>query len=183
MVEDKNSVLAEALRARQVELHRSSVPVAVGAAAFTAATLATMLWGSVAPAALVSWLVALLLAFGLRFGILIWHRTAAPATAVDAVWLGRYRFAFFVHGVVWGLASMLPMAAGDPSQKAILVFVLVAVSVSGALFAASDLTAGLLFGLPVLLLLSFELLSQAESWAAREWGEQPRRGYPAFTDR
>ena len=28
-----------------------------------------------------------------------------------------------------------------------------------------------------------ELLSQAESWAAREWGEQPRRGYPAFTDR
>jgi len=162
MVEDKDSMWEGALRAKQVELHRSSIPIAIGAAAVTAALMATMLWGPVTPLVLTYWLAALLLAFALRVGTLAWHRKTSSAPAPDRVWLLRYRITLFVHGVVWGLASMLPLAPGNAVQQAILVFVLVGVAVGGALFAAADLAGALLFGLPVLLLLSSQLLSRAD---------------------
>lgn len=162
MVEDKRSVLEDAVRVRQVELHCANVPTAVVAAMATAGLLTAILWGSVATPALGHWLLALLLAFSVRVGVLLWHRQAPPATADGAVWLTRYRFALFVHGVVWGLAGWLPLSPGDPAHKAILVLVLLGVSASGTFYAASDLKAGLLFGLPVMLMLSLRLFRQAD---------------------
>ena len=162
MVQDKHSMWAQALRARQIELHRSTLPMAIGGASTTAALLLAMQWSAVPAGPLLAWVVALLLAFGARIGTRIWHGRAAPGHAADRVWLARYRVGFFVHGLVWGAASMLPLAPGDAVHLSIMVVVLVGISVSGMSLAATDLTAGFLFGAPVLALLSLRLFTQSE---------------------
>ena len=160
MVDDRVSNLTEALRARQVELHRSNTPVAVGGAFGTALLMLAMLWHHVPPADLRIWSCALFAALLLRLAT--WARHRVSTVTDSARWLRRYRAGFLVHGLVWGVAALFPLPAQDTLYVSVLVIVLVGISISGVSLATVDPLAGALFGTPVLGMLSLRLFVRAD---------------------
>ena len=161
MVEDRVSNLTEALRARQVELHRSNTPVAVGGAFGTAILMLVMLWHHVPARDLRLWSAGLMVALLLRLATWAWHRASSGGSS--AQWLLRYRAGFLVHGLVWGAAALFPMPTEDAVYLAVLVIVLVGISISGVSLATVDPLAGALFGTPVLAMLSLRLFVRADA--------------------
>lgn len=126
-----------------------------------ALVLAAVLWNSAPRQALIGWLATVALVLGFR-GWLGWAQRHAPAEPEAAPrWLRRFRIGHAVHGLVWGLASLLLFPQDDLARQ-MLMGLMLTVIVAGALnFAAFDLKAGLLFAVPTLMPLVVRLAAAA----------------------
>jgi PAS domain S-box-containing protein len=154
---------AEELRVQQLRSHRVNLPWAVGGAAVTALFLATMQSPVVASTVLWPWLAVLAAVLGLRLATGYFQRRNGAAAAAQPDWLLLYRVGFALHGLVWGLASLMPLPAGAALHVAVLVVVLVGVAATSFTLSAFDLVAALLFGVPVLGLLCVRLLVEGDA--------------------
>ena len=154
---------AEELRAQQLRSHRVNLPWAAGGSAVTALFLATMQSPVVASTVLWSWLAALAVVLGLRLATGYFQQRMDPGAAAPPDWLLLYRIGFLLNGIVWGLASAMPLPAEAALHAAILIVVLVGVAAASFTLTAFDLVAALLFGVPVLGLLSLRLLVEGDA--------------------
>jgi PAS domain S-box-containing protein len=154
---------AEELRAQQLRSHRVNLPWAAGGSAVTALFLAAMQSPVVAPTVLWSWLGGLGVVLGLRLATGYFQRRSGFGAATQPDWLLLYRIGFLLHGLVWGLASVMPLPAGDALHAAVLIVVLVGVAATSFTLTAFDLVAALLFGVPVLGLLGLRLLAEGDA--------------------
>ena len=134
----------------RLRLHVAAMPGALAISLLAGAVLLLLVWQETAVPLLAGWALALLAALALRLLVGRGLRRAGDA-ADPALWLGRYRASYFVHGLVWAVPALLmgrPTAAG---QVDLMALGLVAV-IGGALAAAAfDRRAALLFALPILL--------------------------------
>ena len=64
---------------------------------------------------------------------------------------------YLAHGLVWGVAAMLPLPPGDDLSLAMLIIVLIGVSASTFTMTAFDVVAAVSFGTPALGLLIGQL--------------------------
>jgi PAS domain S-box-containing protein len=104
------------------------------------------------------WLLALVLAIGLRLLVQSRHRRDAQAAQDWPRWLWRYRAAIGLHGVVWGASVWLPVSLSDPEQQDVLLLMLTGLAVGAMTLTLFDLKAALLFALPCTLPLTLCLL-------------------------
>jgi PAS domain S-box-containing protein len=162
VLNDESPDVAQALVARQVQTHRTNVPMAHLGSAFAASMLIAMLWGAVPPKALLAWALLLILVIGGRTLSVRMQPRDVDDAAMNRAWLRRIRGGFLAHGIAWGFASVLPLPAGDMLHLAIVIVVLAGVTASAFTLTAFDPTAALLFGVPALGLLSARLFAQAE---------------------
>ena len=154
---------ADELRAQQLRSHRVNLPWAVGGSAVAAVFLASMESQVVASSVLWAWLGVLAVGLGLRLATGHYHRRSGAGVAAQSRWLLQYRIGFLVHGIVWGLAGAMPLPAGDTLHAAILIIVLVGVAATSFTLTAHDLAAALLFGVPVLGMLSVRMFAQGDA--------------------
>ena len=154
---------AEELRAQQLRTHRVNLPWAVGGSAVTALFLATLQSPVVASTVLWSWLAVLGAVLGLRLATGYFQQRMGAGAATQPDWLLLYRIGFLLHGMVWGLASVMPLPAGDALHAAVLIVVLVIVAGTSFTLTAFDLVAALLFGIPVLGMLGVRLLVEGDA--------------------
>ena len=157
------SVSADELRAQQLRSHRGNLPWAAGGSAVTALFLAAMQSPVVASTLLWAWLGVVAAVLGLRLATGHGHARSGVDAAAQRRWLLRYRIGFLVHGMVWGLAGAMPLPAGDALHAAVLIVVLVGVAATSFTLTAYDLVAALLFGVPVLGVLSLRLFAQGDA--------------------
>ncbi len=162
-VQDDREAIASALRAQQVRTHFTNLPSAIGGAVFAAALFFVMEREVVPEAALWAWLGLLALVLVARAVTALLFSRAAPEPAAYPRWLWAYRLGIFVHGVVWGLTSFLPIPADDSLHQAVRIIVLAGVTASSFTMTAFDLPAALAFGAPVFGLLSVQLFGQTDS--------------------
>ena len=154
---------AEELRAQQLRTHRVNLPWAVGGSAVTALFLATLQSPVLASTVLWSWLAVLGAVLGLRLATGYFQQRMGAGAATQPDWLLLYRIGFLLHGMVWGLASVMPLPAGDALHAAVLIVVLVIVAGTSFTLTAFDLVAALLFGIPVLGMLGARLLVEGDA--------------------
>ncbi len=154
---------ADELQAQQLRSHRVNLPWAVGGSAVAAVFLASMESQVVASSVLWAWLGVLAVGLGLRLATGHYHRRSGAGVAAQSRWLLQYRIGFLVHGIVWGLAGAMPLPAGDTLHAAILIIVLVGVAATSFTLTAHDLAAALLFGVPVLGMLSVRMFAQGDA--------------------
>ena len=160
---DRHSTIAKALLVRKVMMHRINLlPAGVGSIS-AAVVLVAMLWRGVDHVALLAWLG--LLAAVLLVRMLFLRMPAAPPEewAANRSWLLRCRFGFLAHGVAWGLCNALPMNSGDALHLAILMVVIAGVMASSFALTSFDLTAALLFVVPLSVMLSVRLFTESDS--------------------
>jgi len=160
MPQQDQHAIAGALRAQQVDMHFGNMPWAVGGSFTTALIFVAMLHGAVANSLLLSWLGLVSLVLLMRASIGLRQRRAAPGSVPVHRWLLRYRLGYAVHGLAWGLAGLLPLPPGDSLHLAVLIIVLACLTASSFALTAYDLVAAIVFGIPVLGLLSARLLVQ-----------------------
>jgi PAS domain S-box-containing protein len=151
------------LRAQQLRSHRVNLPWAVGGSALTALFLAGMQWPVVATSALLAWLSLVAAVLCLRLATGHRHRRSGADSLARPDWLLLYRLGFLAHGLVWGLASVMPLPTGDALHEAVLIVVLIGVAATSFTLTAFDLAAALLFGVPVLGLLGIRLFAQGDA--------------------
>lgn len=153
--------------AQPVAAHRANLPWANAGSVFAACLFVVTQWRAVVANALLSWLALLAV-------VLVLHTllsSVAPKVEGEVplrrAWLWRFRVAFLLRGLAWGLTSLLLQQSGDPLHRAVLVVVLCGVTASAFVLSAFDLTAVLCFGVPVLGMLSLRLFGQPEPtlWA------------------
>ncbi|MDP3823749.1 MAG: PAS domain S-box protein [Burkholderiales bacterium] len=157
------AVIKAAQCAQQLQTHRANLPWAVGGSALAALFLTGMQWGTVATTLLLGWLSLLAVLLGLRLVTRMQDPQAALDAAASAVWLRRYRAGFLGHGLVWALASAMPLPAGESLHLAVLIVVLASVTAINFTLTSYDLVAALLFGVPVLGALGVRLVSQGDA--------------------
>lgn len=160
---EQREAVAEALLAQQVATHRANTRYAVGGSGITALLLMAMEWRAVPATVLLAWLGGVVMVLGLRLIVGVAHRRAAPDPTSNRAWLRRYRVGFLAHGIIWGLASVMPLPSGDGLHLAILIVVLVSMTASNFTLTAFDLPSALFFGVPVLGLLSARLVAQGDA--------------------
>ena len=158
----EDPAIADALRAQQVDMHCSNAPWAVGGSFITALIFVALMHGGVGNAVLLPWLGLVSTVLALRGGIGLWQRRVPPGSATSAQWLLRYRLGYAAHGLVWGLAGLLPLAPGDGLHLSVLIIVLACLTASSFALTAYDLVAAVSFGVPVLGMLAARLLTQHE---------------------
>ena len=143
--------LAGPMQCSQARLHAASWPRSLALSALVAGSLVLVLGGGPPAGRVVVWLLALAAALGLR-GALGWrHRRAGLPDSEAASWLRRHRAAFVVHGLAWGLASvMFAGLLGNP-QLEMMGFVLTAITAASLVITAFDLLAAVGFGVPAML--------------------------------
>jgi PAS domain S-box-containing protein len=160
--EAEPAAIAEALRAQQVHTHIKNLPSAAGGAIF-AATLFFVMERDVVPMnMLLAWCGALVVVWLLRAGTAVAFWRAAPDPSSYRRWLLLFRLGVVLHGIVWGLASAVPIPGDDPLHQAVRIVVLAGVTASSFTMTAFDLPAALGFSVPVSGLLSLQLFSQAD---------------------
>jgi PAS domain S-box-containing protein len=154
--------VAAALLSEQLKTHLTSLPWSIGGSVTAAVLFAAMMWSVVPRTLLAGWLGCMLAVIALRLAAAWFHRRAAPSPATDRAWVLSYRVGFLLPGILWGLASMLPVADGHPAHRAVGLIVLASLSASVFTMSAFDLVAALCFSVPALGLLSAHLLSQPD---------------------
>jgi PAS domain S-box-containing protein len=158
---DRGSI-AVALLAQQVSAHRDNTRYAIAGSSFSALFLVGLEWSAAPHGLLLGWLAALAMVLGLRLHTGLVKRHEPPEPRADAAWLKRHRAGLLAHGVVWAAAGALPLPQGDVVHLAVLIVMLAGVTVSSFTMTAFDLRSALLFGAPVLGLLSVRLLAHHE---------------------
>ena len=154
---------ADELRAQQLRSHHVNLPWAVGGSVVAAVFLASMESQVVASSVLWAWLGVLAVGLGLRVATGHYHGRSGVGVAAQSRWLLKYRIGFLVHGIVWGLASAMPLPADDTLHTAVLIIVMVGVAATSFTLTAHDLAAALLFGVPVLGMLSVRMFAQGDA--------------------
>ena len=155
--------VAPALLSEQLKTHLANLPSAVAGSATAAAFFAAMMWDVVPRAMLSGWLVCLGLVIALRLTAAHFHRRSGSGTAHDRAWLLCYRLGFLLPGILWGLASLLPVTSGNPLHEAVAMIVLASLTASTFTMAVFDLAAALCFAVPALGILSVHLLGQPDT--------------------
>jgi PAS domain S-box-containing protein len=151
--------LAGALRSQRLLTHQANLRWARVGTPLIGLVLVALLWHDGQHVLLLGWLLLLMAAMGLRLGIGRWQRRADPAEANDQTWLQRHRVGYFLQGLVWGLAALLPLPPGEPLHLAILVMMIMGVTAVGFTMTGFDAVAALCLGGPALGLLSMRLFS------------------------
>jgi PAS domain S-box-containing protein len=159
---DERAVLEQALQSRKVAMHRTNLPMASLGSLFAALVLIAMLHGAAPGGALLGWLALLAGVLAAGLGLARVRPRHADVPTSNRAWLARFRSGCLAHGLVWTLAGWLPLPMGDALHLAILIVVLAGVVTSSFSVMAFDLVAALLFGVPVLVLLSVRLFLQAD---------------------
>lgn len=153
--------LADAVRSQRLSTHQANLPWAAGGALATGLVFVFLLWHDGRHVWLLGWLALLMAAVGLRLAIGAGFRRASKAGQADlGTWLWRFRAGYGVHGLVWGLAALLPLPSADNLDLAMLVITVMGVAAGSFTMTAFDVVAALCFGTPALGLLSSRLLMQ-----------------------
>ena len=139
--------------------HAASARLAIWGSLAVAAMLLWVLAGAGAVALQGAWLAGLVAVVGWRLHLARAHRRAwaqlgtssgPPLLAAQARWLWRYRWGIALHGVVWGLAAWLPHTLADPLLQASVTLLLVGLVVGAMTLTLFDLAAAWLFAVPAL---------------------------------
>jgi PAS domain S-box-containing protein len=159
--------MTTAFAAEQVHLHRAIAATSAAASALLGIVLATVMWPRVDSSLLLTWLLGLVLALGLRLGV-AWadQRHARTAEPRPIAWLWRYRTGFAVHGAVWGLAGLLLLPTAGSAEFNLLAFAFFAIAAGSLLATAFDTVAASLFVAPALAPLIAYLAARHEQSAA-----------------
>ena len=110
--------------AAQVDLLFRQTPSAFLATLVNAAVLGFVLWGQVADAHLIGWLVAVGSLTFARYGLVRAYYRANPSAAQSARWGRRFVFGAFVSGLLWGTAGGLFFVQHSLLHQLFLGFVL-----------------------------------------------------------
>ncbi len=141
--------LVNSMREARLRLHLSTVPSAIGLSALLGVVTTVALWGKKPDVLLLLWDGALALALAFRFWVARWHRSsnALEDTESDrnAKSLLRYRLSFFLHGLVWGAASLVLQDAAAITQFSIFTIAMVAIAAGALNSTTFDVKAGLTF--------------------------------------
>ena len=139
---------------------RSHAAAAPGAALASTAVGCLLIWAlgsQIETPHLVVWMLALAATIGLRLR-LAWHyRLSVDRPGPARPWLGWFRAAIGLHGLVWGAAAWLP-AVADAEVQHMLVSLLTVLAFGAITLTLFDLRAALLFAAPALALLTLRLL-------------------------
>lgn len=73
---------------------------------------------------LIPWLSAVLTVTAMRFGLVIWFRSAAPEPAAVAKWGTRFIAGLFIAGFAWGSIGFFPFSELSPAHQVFIAFVL-----------------------------------------------------------
>jgi PAS domain S-box-containing protein len=157
---DDSQAVAVAFRAQQLATHAANLPWAIVGSMMVALFFVAGQWSAVPHPALLGWLAAVAAVLSGRAVVELRRARAAQTPASDRLWLRRYRIGFLAHGITWGLASALPLPAGDDLHQAVLIVLLAGITAGSFALTAFDLVAALAFGVPTLGLLSLRLLTQ-----------------------
>ena len=153
--------LQEGLQRTRLRLHASVTPSALIVSPCVAGVVLVLGRPEVPTPLQVAWCMCLLAALVLR--AVVWRAhvaafnpgsglaAAQPCAATVALWLRRYRLAYFGHGMAWGLAAALMPPLMNADGQTQLIFAFAALVAGGLIAAAFDLPAAALFVAPTLL--------------------------------
>jgi len=150
--------LAEAALAHQLATHRGNLPMVVGGTFLLTGVFWWLVGRHAPPAHLALWLTAVGLVQSLRIGLEWAHRRSPPDTHTSRGWLGRHRLLILLHGLAWVIACTMPLAVPPLQAEVLRVIILLVLVAGGFSLLAFDLTAALLFAVPVILSLCLRLL-------------------------
>lgn len=175
--------MSNALQLERLRLHARIVPSSVAASSLACAVVLGMVWTQTPPVLLAAWGVFLFVALAMRLAVWRGHARSALAVAaaqglvqdvadtpepLRARWLQRYRWAFLVHGMAWGVASaLLPLGLTLESQT-LFTFALAALAAGSLITTAFDLRASLFYVLPSLLPLVGHLFWRGDAHGAAQ---------------
>ncbi|MEP6876233.1 MAG: PAS-domain containing protein, partial [Burkholderiales bacterium] len=157
-----NQQVAAALLSEQLRTHLANLPWATAGSATAAVLFTAMMWSVVPQPLLLGWFACLVVVIALRLATGYVHRRATPSAATERAWLLWYRLGFLLPGILWGLASLLPVIGGHPAHLAVPLIVLASLTASTFMMTAFDLVAALCFCVPALGILSIHLLRQPD---------------------
>ena len=157
-----NEQVAAAQLSEQLRTHQANLPWAVAGSAAAAVLFTAMMWGAVLPVPLASWVACVVVVVVLRLATRAFHQRSLPSPLGDRAWLLRYRVGFLVSGIVWGVASMLPVIDGHPVHRVVPAIVLASLVAGTFTMAVFDLAAALCFSVPALGILGAHLLRQPD---------------------
>lgn len=152
------AALAGALQCTQARLHAAIWPRSL-ALAVLVATLLLLVAGGPSPISLAAaWLGVLGSALAVRAVVGWRHRGAGIPDAEARTWLQRHRVAFLLHGLAWGVASVLFSSGLSNARLELMSFALTAITAASLVVTAFDLLAAIFFGVPAMAPLIVALL-------------------------
>ncbi len=144
------------VRAKQVGLLFSHLPVILLATSVNSALLTLALWNHVSHRVLLGWLVCVQVMAFLRLILIVKYRRSPK----DERW-GRWFFlGTLVSGVCWGAAGVLLFTPGSVPHQTFLTFVLGGMSAGAVTTLSANFRVVLAYLIPVLLPLTLRLFSE-----------------------
>ncbi len=135
--------------AARVRMLYQLVPRSVAITLLVSALAGWVIRDEVNHAVLATWLVAVALVSGLRFGLYMWHRNTQSADAEPILWENAATLGAALMGSCWGaLAWLGPLSA---SSEVFTVFVLGGMSLGSAGILGASLRAFICFNAPILI--------------------------------
>lgn len=160
------------LQAEQLRMHSMNLPYEVGGSMLTGLILAVVQWGTVTHAALLGWLVCLVLVHGARILNDVSQRRLRPGQISNAALLRRVHVHSMAHGLSWGLAAVLLFPAHDAQHQAFLALVVAGMAAGCLTITTFDVRAALLYNVLSLVPLIVRLLIEGGEmqWAMSAMG-------------
>lgn len=150
------------VRAEQVKLLYTKAPMAVTATLVNAPILALILWNEVRHAALVAWLIYMIMLSMGRLWLTYEYRRTPPSPIEDSPWETWYLVGIALAGIGWGSVGIFLFPAGSLPMQLFIAFVLAGMT-AGSVAACSAVVAGfLLFAAPALAPLAIQFLAQGD---------------------
>jgi len=143
---------------KQASIHYSNVPWAVSGSFMVAVWFVAMLWKLQPHPLLLWWLAAETLVLGFRLLTRWRHAPHRHDASADRRFVRQYRLGFVLHGLAWGMATLLPLPQDNTLHLAVLIVVLSGLAASSYTLTSFDLIACIAFGVPEIGLLAFKLL-------------------------
>ncbi|WP_162247130.1 PAS-domain containing protein [Rhizobacter sp. Root404] len=143
------AVLERALLMRKVVMHRANLARAHVGSFGAALLLAAMLHGAAPSRLLFGWLALLLAVFIGRYAMVRSLPPAGDDPVRNRASLNLMRAGFLAHGLAWGLCGLMPLAPSDVLHLAIIMMVATGVMLSSFAVTSFDLSAALLFAVPI----------------------------------
>ena len=146
------------VRAEQVKLLYAKAHVAVAATLVNAPILTFVLWSEVRHAALVAWVIYMMMLSTGRLWLTYEYRCASPSPSTDNPWRTWYLIGIGLAGMGWGAAGFFLFPDASVVHQLFLIFVLGGMTAGSVAAYATTMVGFALFALPALIPLIVRLL-------------------------